>query len=280
MLLPQRTPNRGAGSFRPALEVLEDRTVLSSSMPPISFSNPMYISTLNEFATAINAANTQVNNLTDQFDNDLATFAKNPQSVNALTSLIADTQQLGLAVGVLQQEADLFDGAVLDGEAFGLIKGPETISFDIQRNGFESNAFNAFNTLQGASNRTVGAIIDFISNVPTDLQPLPTTQPSTSPSSPTGTFSETVNAPPATYPSDARTPPSCSVTVTNPDNTPRTVTVSYSDTLGNRTSQSDVCTNSTITVTDAGTVCPPGQSGTFVVSVTGQPDQKFTVNFQ
>jgi hypothetical protein len=115
------------------------------------------------------------------------------------------------------------------------------------------------------------------------LQQLPGTQPSPSPSpspTPTGTFSETIDPPPATYPSDAKIGPSCSVTVTNPDNTPLTVKVSYSDTLGNRTSNQQVCTDSTITAADAGAVCPPGNTGTFTVSVTGQPDQHFTVTFQ
>ena len=65
-----------------------------------------------------------------------------------------------------------------------------------------------------------------------------------------------------------------------PDQHPLTVKVSYSDTLGNSTSNTQVCTNSTITVPDAGAVCPPGNTGTFVISVTGQPDQVFHVTFQ
>jgi hypothetical protein len=41
-----------------------------------------------------------------------------------------------------------------------------------------------------------------------------------------------------------------------------------------------VCTNSTITVSDGAPVSAPGVTGTWTVSVTGQPDQTNTTTFQ
>jgi hypothetical protein len=271
MMLPQRTTKHGAGSFRPALEVLEDRLVLSNSS---------YVGTLSQLSAATQANANQVDNLTDQFNKDLATFANNPQSVDALLSLISDSQKLESVSIVLQQQASLFSGAVTAGELFGLVTGSDAATFDNQKNTYSSQSFQASLQAVHSAQLTLVAFQDFFNNAPTGLQPLPTTQPTTTQPAPTGTFSENITPPPATWPSDALTPPPCSVTVTNPTNTPLTVTVSYTDTLGNKTSSSDVCTNSTITVADGGAVCPPGNTGTFTVSVTGQPDQHFTVTFQ
>jgi hypothetical protein len=241
---------------------------------------------LSQLASTINVNIDQLNDLGRQFNNDVDAFNKNPQSVDALVNLVEDYQKGASAYFVLQNEATLFNAVVYLGEAPGLVTGEEDTSyFNQQAQEFSSESSDFQFALAVAGANVLVAMSDFINNAPTGLPPLPTTQPSPSPSpsptpTPTGTVSESITPPPATWPSDALIPPTCSVVVTNPTNTPLTVTVSYSDTLGNRTSQTEVCTNSTITVADGGAVCPPGQTGTFIVSVTGQPDQKFTVTFQ
>jgi hypothetical protein len=270
MLLRQRTPNRGAGSFRPTLEVLEDRTVPSL---------------LGTFISGLNPANI-IGNLTIQgqinkFDGDVAKFEKDPTNAALLVQLAVDAGQLqALSVQVNAWNASFIATAE---QSIPFLDSADKQTARDQEDASNKIAVQITQAANDALDSVFAALFVFLSGGGQNLN-LPTIPTGTSSSSssptPTGTFSENIDPPPATWPSDALTPPPCSVTVTNPTNTPLTVTVSYTDTLGNKTSSSDVCTNSTITVADGGAVCPPGNTGTFTVSVTGQPDQQFGVAFQ
>jgi hypothetical protein len=218
MMLPRRTPHGGAGSFRPALETLEDRLVLS---------NAAYTSVLGQLNSTISNSLTTCIRLVEQFDGDVAAFNQNPHDFNALTNLVVDGLQLQVASAQLQQQTSLFANAVKVGEAFGLVTGSEVSLFDTVATDAVWRSMRYQNLANGAQGDLFAALLAFDADATPQLQPLPGTQPSPSPSrspspspTPTGSVTENPSAPPATWPSDAKSGPPCSVTVMNPTNTP------------------------------------------------------------
>jgi hypothetical protein len=275
------SPHR-APSFRFRLEPLEDRTLLSQV-------GDLLISFGNDALGKIANAEAQI----VKVNLDEAFFNANPSASN-LVQLAADAGTLlGLAQTV-ETEVSVFSASVTAAKAAaGLGNIPPLSSF-------ETSVLNA--AVQGAnavSSQLLSAGVDAISsafaaafvlesgNGGANLKPVktvtptPTPPPNSTPTpTPTGPVSENIDKAPSTWPSDAKIGPAESVTVTNTSNSPVTVKVSFQGDDGSFTSNTDVCTNNTITVADGGAVLPPGHSGTFTVSVTGQPDQTNTVNYQ
>jgi hypothetical protein len=254
--------------------MLEDRTVLS---------NAAYTGELSQLSATIAANINQLNNMAQQINNDVAAFERNPHDINALVNLAVDDTKLQSASAVLQDQVTLFDSAVKAGEAFGLVTGSvDTFLFENQAAGFLAQSTHFQNLGADATGDFIAAFVAFVGGANAQLQALPgTPTPSPSPSpTPTGTVGESINQAPATWPSDAKIGPWESVTVANPTNAPLTVTVSYQASDGSKSSNSDVCTSPTITVTTGAPVSAPGVTGTWTVSVTGQPDQTNTTTFQ
>jgi hypothetical protein len=254
------SPAARARSVSLTIEALEDRTLLDAAgtaSPPGSMSDMM--NNMNtQMMSNMNAQMIQnAEKALATFQKDADAFQNNPSNVSGLMLVLADYIQ------VLDDDFPVPGGAL---SITDVENAQAALMF----------CFMAFFLDQPGN----------ASHTPTSTQsptstpsPTPTPNPTPTPT-PTGKVTENIDKAPAKWPSDAKIGPAESVTVTNPTNSPVTVTVSFQGDDGSHTSQSDVCTNNTITVTDGGSVLTPGCTGTFTVSVTGLPDQTTTVTYQ
>jgi hypothetical protein len=258
----QRTPSDRVRSFRPMLEALEDRTVLS---------NVAFTGVLGEFSPVIASNINQLNNLAKQFANDVAAFDQNPRDFNALVKLAVDGVNLESASNQLQQQVALFSSVVKVGEAFGLVTGSvDTFLFDTQAEGFVSESNHFQNLVNDADGDFVAALFGFVTGVNAQLHP-PGSQTN-------GPVTETITNAPAVA-SSSGGPVTESVNVQNLSNSPVAVAIGYVATDGSSASTSDTCTNSTISLPLTVPASAPGVTGTWTVSVAGEQTQTNTTTY-
>jgi hypothetical protein len=273
-----RAPSDPVSSFHPTLEALEDRVVPSQIGDFLSGFDPTKL-----LIVPFAEAQVGIVNL------DVAAFNNTPGNPSTLFQLAVDAGRLKAYSNRVSEIVDLFttaaDVTIGTNFATNVLTPTQSKALSATENAAKALAAQLEAAADDAISSAEAAMFLFASGVAKGTIPaIPTGAPAPNPTpnpspTPTGTFSESVDQAPATWPSDAKIGPGESVAVTNPTNTPLTVTVSGSG-AGYSTSQSDVCTNTTITVTDGAPVLAPGQTWTWKVSVTGQPDQTNTTTFQ
>jgi hypothetical protein len=264
----QRRRYLQGSSFKPIIENLEGRYLLS---------NAQYVAAIEGlFATAQTSLD-QAIAADNAFANDQQALLKGG-GIGALVNAAVDAFSLQNLAAIAQQQATLLDNAIQLGKAYGFLDqnwgppgGETSLLFDV--NHLQNRAIT---DLQFVQKDIQAYISGNLASLPAQGASQGVTNP---PTTTPGPVSENIDKAPSTWPSDAKIGPSESVTVTNTSNEPKTVTVSFQGD-GFSTSQTDVCTNNTITVSDGAPVLPAGHTGTFTVSVTGQPDQTNTVNYQ
>jgi hypothetical protein len=274
-----RTPSAPAASFRPALEMLEDRVVLS---PLGDFFNGLDPTKL--LIVPIAEAQVGIVNL------DVASFNNTPRNPSTLIQLAADAGRLQAYANQVSAMVDVFttaaDGAIGTNAFTNLLTPIEVKALSATENAAKAVASQLQTAANDAISSAYAAMFFFASGAAKGTLPaIPTGAPAANPTpspppTPAGTVGESIDKAPATWPSDAKIGPGESVTVTNPTNALLTVTVSYQASDGSSSSNTDVCTNSTITVATGAPVSAPGVTGYWTVSVTGQPDQTNTTTFQ
>jgi hypothetical protein len=272
--------------FRPSLEVLEDRVVLSDLSDEI-LKNPAVQNMLQpviQFAVnqATNFAQITLTNATQgEFWIQQLNFAESAFTAapNATTffPLAFDTIKLLNTAVAVDSAVTQLSGFTQQIEGAGFLTPLQESALNLTVSGLQTES----DRLTSVALSAVDDLFLAISALQSGQKP-PNPTPIPPPSSQTqtnGTVSESIAEAPATA-SKANGVISQSVTVTNPSNTPVTVTESYSGSDGTFTSMSDTCTNGSVTVTAAAPPSEPGVVGTWTTSVSGLPTQTNTTTWK
>jgi hypothetical protein len=204
-------------------------------------------------------------------------FARAPSPSNFFPLAFDTIKLVGTAVAVDGAVSQL--GAfVQEIEGFDLVTGLQASGLNLTLSGLQTESERLLSAADSALGDVFAAIFALQSGQGAgQANPTPIPPPSGTTQT-NGTVSESIaNAPATASKSDGAI--SQSVTVTNPANTPVTVTESYSATDGTSTSQSDTCTNGSVTVTAAAPPSAPGVVGTWTTTVTGLPTQTNTTTW-
>jgi hypothetical protein len=246
--------------------MLEDRTVPSA---------------LGNFLLSINPEEGfgpfSLQNQINQVNSDVNVFNANPTNANSLVQLALDAGRLQALSTQLNAENAYYLG--LSEAAVPLLDSSHIQAVRAAEGASNAVAVKVTRAANAALDTFYTALVEYLSGAQSASVPsIPggTSSPSPTPPPP---VTESINAAPTTWPASALVGPSESVTVTSSDNTPRTVTVSSSGTDGSFSQQTDVCTNSMITVTDTAPLSAAGTVVTWNVSVTGLPLQTNTTTF-
>lgn len=251
--------------IRPSLEVLEDRTLLS----PLG-------DLVTQFGTAITGNVLVGETLVASVNLDSANFEHAP-TINNFVQLYVDAVKLQQMASLVSTQVTVIRLGVSGGEKANLLTGPEAFVADATVSGLATVAAQLRDAAGQALADVGAAFFALLGHGPVNLPSIPTTGqlPTTQTN---GTVSESINNAPQTAPQDGGVI-SQSVTVNNPSNSPVNVTVSYTASDGTSTSQSDSCTNSTVTVQDGAPPSVPGVVGTWTTTVTGLPTQTNTTTW-
>jgi hypothetical protein len=271
--------------FRPSLEVLEDRVVPSGIEDVLNnptfqqFTQPLVqlaVTSATTFAqTAItNAAQGEF--WIQQLNFAESAFASNPNA-STFFPLAFDTIKLVNTAVVVDNAVTQLGGFTQQIEGTGFLSPLQESALNLTISGLQTESDRLTSVALSAVDDLFAAIIAVQSGQkPANPTPVP---PPSSQTQTNGTVSESIAEAPATA-SKANGVISQSVTVTNPSNTPVTVTESYSGSDGTFTSMSDTCTNGSVTVTAAAPPSDPGVVGTWTTSVSGLPTQTNTTTWK
>ncbi|HEY7328266.1 MAG TPA: hypothetical protein VH592_11525 [Gemmataceae bacterium] len=288
-MLRQRSSSPSTRWFKPALEPLEDRIVpagLNLGQIGQQFLNDAKQAVVNQVqnvaeSEAFLLQNGQVTG--EQLNRDTDAFNKDPHNLNTLISMAKDTGQLVdqaiTAYAQLRQLAQYLATA----ENTGLVTGFQATALEAALN-FAQNQVNVL--LEAASqalDNMDAAVFGFLSGKVDLPEPLPQPPPSSSSSStpsspPAGSVSENITDAPKTA-SATGGPITESVTVNNSTGSDVHMNIKYTSTDGSTASASDDCTNSTVTLPLQVNPSAAGNTGTWTVSVTGEPDQSNTTSY-
>ncbi|HEY7330012.1 MAG TPA: hypothetical protein VH592_20420 [Gemmataceae bacterium] len=287
--------------FRPSLEWLEERNLLS---------NAGFTSFLNGVANTINQNIEAANILSKTVNTDTIALNAHPHNLGFLVNLEVDCLKLIQFVSQTQELMSVFSDLELFGQTVGLVTNDQSSLGKLPD--IDNPAFSAFSPdkeplkIPNPGNKTDTEYFDAkiadmqktISNLQSDAQAagalmvaalsdflfgtgnLPSLPSSAALAAATVSPSVTESISPA--PSEASAaggPITESVTVNNPGNSAVHVAIDYSCTDGSSASTSDDCTNGSITVPLEVDPSAAGNTGTWTVSVTGQPTQTNTTTW-
>jgi hypothetical protein len=281
--------------FKPSLECLEERNLLSNSG---------YTSFLYQLTNVIDQNIQQTNLLQFALLGDVKAFNAAPRDTGALIKLEIDSTFFLQQAGRVQQLMSVYSDLLLFGEGSGLVTndlspigmeppivstfgGKTTVTpnphnqtdtqyFDAKEQSYQEQLSTLQDNIDIDEANMIAALFAFFSGSGV-LQSSPNQSPQQGTQT-NGTVTENITKAPADT-SEADGAIAQSVTVTNPSNSPVAVMVSYSATDGTSTSQSDTCTNGTITVQDGAPPSAPGVVGTWTTTVTGLPTQTNTTTW-
>ena len=284
----RRSPSTGVRFFRPNLECLEGRNLLS---------NAGYVNLVASLIPDVRAAANQFSALEDTVNRDVAAYKAAPNNFGNVANLIVHTFSLLEQYSQLASQVNMFSTLVTYGELTGLITGdplPTTFpqggapsntplldnkTFDGLESIFLGTISDAQSNVAVAEADMLGTLFAFLSGTSGHLLFLPSNNPSPAPPPPTQptplAFSENITPAPSVFPGNGGNVEE-QVTYTNPFNTLATVAIGYVATDGRTASVTDNCTDSTITVPLSVPASAAGVTGTWTVTATGEPTQTNT----
>ncbi len=289
----RRTSSTSARSFKPSLERLEDR-IVPDATDPLKQLGQQFLNDAKKVvqtsvqglaqSTAVNLQNAQVN--AEQLNRHTADFNKDPHNLGAIISMGMDTHQLEIRALIAVQQVQQLSTYLKLAEAEGAVSGYEAIALEGALSVAEQDAAALLQAAVDGEDNLDAAILAYVSGQTHGFlnEPLPHPLGSASPppqgqppSSPAGVTENITDAPGTASASGGKVTES--VTVNNPTNSDVKVKITYSSTDGSTASASDDCTNSSVTVSLPVNPSASGNTGTWTVTVTGEPDHTNTTTF-